>query len=95
MAEQVTSLEYIDPITGERQQRVKVIESPSTFIKYSDATYEYYCESAVGTARSTTAWRVLRKTLSTGDLVYAGTGHAEHAATDLTTVGALTYTLGA
>lgn len=69
-------------------------ESPVSFIKYSDATYEYFCEAAPTTARSTAAWRVLRKTIATGDMVYAGTGLAEHAATDLSTVGALTYTLG-
>ena len=66
-----------------------------TYVTYSDATYTYYCEAAVGTARSTAAWQVSRKTSATGDIVYAGTGAFDQAATSLAVVGALTYTLGA
>lgn len=65
-----------------------------TFVTYSDATYTYYCEAVIGTARSTAAWQVSRKTTATGDIVYAGTGAFAHAATSLAIVTALTYTLG-
>ena len=69
--------------------------SALTYVTYSDATYTYYCEAVVGTARSTALWQVSRKTNSTGDIVYAGTGAFDQAATSLAVVGALTYTLGA
>jgi hypothetical protein len=69
--------------------------SALTYVTYSDATYTYYCEAAVGTARSTALWQVSRKTNSTGDIIYAGTGAFDQAATSLAVVGALTYTLGA
>ena len=74
-----------------------VTAPPLTYVKYTDATYEYYCEAAVGTARSTAAWQVSRKTLATGDVIYAGTGAFAYAATNLAAVQAatLTYTLGA
>jgi len=72
-----------------------VTDPALTYVTYSDATYTYYCEAAVGTARSTAAWQVSRKTNSTGDIVYAGTGAFDPAATSLAVVGALTYTLGA
>lgn len=63
--------------------------------KYVGGGYTYLCEAAPLTARSTAAWQVCRITDATGDCVYAGTGLPEHAATDLATVAALTYTLGA
>ena len=66
-----------------------------TYVTYSDATYTYYCEAPVGTARSTAAWQVSRKTNATGDIVYAGTGAFDQLATSLAVVGGLTYTLGA
>ena|SRR3990167_1640747 len=74
-----------------------LIESASilNYVTYSDATYTYYCEAPVGTARSTAAWQISRKTNSTGDIIYAGTGAFDQAATSLAVVGALTYTLGA
>lgn len=67
------------------------------YVTYSDATYVYYCEAPPGTtaARASAVWQVSRKTVSTGDIIYAGTGKFEHAATSLAVVGALTYTLGA
>lgn len=71
------------------------IPDPLTYVTYSDATYTYYCEAAVGTARSTSGWQVSRKTNATGDIVWAGTGAFDQAATSLAVVGALTYTLGA
>ena len=74
---------------------VHVTNPALTYVTYSDATYTYYCEAPVGTARSTAAWQVSRKTNATGDIIYAGTGAFEHAATSLAVVGALTYTLGA
>lgn len=66
-------------------------------IKYSGGGYTYFCETPPGAdcARSTDAWRVLRINDATGDAVYAGAGRFEHSATDLATVAALTYTLGA
>lgn len=74
---------------------VLVTNPALTYVTYSDATYTYYCEAAVGTARSTAAWQVSRKTNATGDIVFAGTGAFDQAATSLAVVGALTYTLGA
>jgi hypothetical protein len=72
-----------------------VTDPALTYVTYSDATYTYYCEAPIGTARSTAAWQVSRKTNATGDIIYAGTGAFAHAATSLAVVGALTYTLGA
>lgn len=66
-----------------------------TMVKYAGGGYTYFCEALPGTARSTATWRVMRVTDATGDIVFAGTGRAAHAATDLATVAALTYTLGA
>ena len=71
------------------------VDKPLNYVTYSDATYTYYCESPVGTDLSTAGWQVSRKTNSTGDILYAGTGKFEHAATNITVVGNLTYTLGA
>ena len=65
-----------------------------SFVKYSGSGYTYWCEAAIGSARSSAVWRVARVTDATGDVIYAGTGLFEHAATDLSTVAALTYTLG-
>lgn len=65
-----------------------------TLVKYSGSGYTYLCEAAIGSARSGSVWRVARITDATGDIVYAGTGLFAHAATDLATVAALTYTLG-
>lgn len=70
-------------------------DPPFTLVQYADATYQYLCEAMPGTARSDAAWRVCRVTIATGDMVYAGAGSAAHSATDLATVAALTYTLGA
>ena len=72
-------------------------ERPLNYVTYSDATYTYYCEAppGPGIARSDALWQVSRKTNATGDIVYAGTGAFDQVATDITAVGALTYTLGA
>ena len=71
-------------------------EDPAlTLVKYAGGGYTYYAESMPGTARSAAAWRVMRVTDATGDMIYAGSGAAAYAATDLATVAALTYTLGA
>lgn len=66
-------------------------------IKYSGGGYTYFCETAPGVdcARGAAIWRVLRITDVTGDAIWAGTGRFEHAATDLATVAALAYALGA
>ena len=69
--------------------------SALTYVTYSDATYTYYCEAAVASARSASVWQVSRKTNATGDIIYAGTGAFDQAATSLAVVGGLTYTLGA
>jgi hypothetical protein len=74
---------------------VVTVSKPTSYIKYTDAPYEYYCQAAVASARSDAVWQVIRKTIATGDMLYAGTGLAAHAATDIATVAALTYTLGA
>jgi len=66
-----------------------------TLVKYSGSGYTYICEALVGTARSTAAWRVMRITDATNDIVYAGTGAFDQVATNLAAVAALTYTLGA
>ena len=70
------------------------------FVKYTGSGYTYLAEAAPGTARSTAAWRVARVTDATGDIIYAGAagttvGTFAFPATDLATVAALTYTLGA
>lgn len=69
-------------------------------VKYSGSGFTYIAEAVMGTARSTAAWRVFRTTDASGDIVYAGVvgttaGTFAFAATDLATVAALTYTLGA
>lgn len=74
---------------------IQGVDKPLNYVTYSDATYTYYCEAPVGTALSTAGWQVSRKTNSTGDIIFAGTGKFEHAATNITVTGALTYTLGA
>lgn len=66
-----------------------------THVVYADATYSYSCDAAPGTARSSAGWLVSRKTLATGDIVFAGTGSFDQPATSLAVVGGLTYTLGA
>lgn len=77
------------------------VTDPSyTLVKYTGSGYTYLCEAVMGTARSTALWRVTRITDTTGDIVYAGVagttaGTFAFAATDLATVAALTYTLGA
>lgn len=74
---------------------VHVTDPSYSLVKYSGGGYTYYAEAAIGTARSTAAWRVSRITDATGDALYAGTGLFAHAATSLAVVAALTYTLGA
>lgn len=97
----VRVLQYQDSTTGyagnlKGASGVAHVTGPAlTYVTYSDATYTYYCEAAVGTARSAAAWQVSRKTNATGDIVYASTGAFDQAATSLAVVGALTYTLGA
>ena len=71
------------------------VDPPLSFVSYSGGGYTYLCEAPVGTARSTASWRVTRITDATNDAIFAGTADFEHAATDLATVAALTYTLGA
>jgi hypothetical protein len=73
----------------------------TSMVKYTGGGYTYLCEASPGTARSSSAWRILRITDATGDMLYASQadggerGEFSHAATDLATVAALTYTLGA
>lgn len=76
---------------------LKEIDPPLNFVTYSDATYEYYCEAAPGTsaALSLPVWRIARKTISSGNIIYAEGGEFEHAATNISTVAALNYYLGA
>lgn len=71
-----------------------------SMVKYAGSGFTYIAEAVMGTARSTAAWRVMRITDASGDIVYAGSvgttaGTFSFAATDLATVAALTYTLGA
>jgi hypothetical protein len=73
----------------------KVSAPTLTFVKYTGGGYTYWCEAAIGSARSGSVWMVARVTDATGDIIYAGTGVFDQAATDLATVAALTYTLGA
>ena len=79
---------------GDRHGPAHVTDPSLTMIKYTGSGYTYICEAAIGTARSTAGWRVLRITDATGDIVYAGTGLFAHAATSLAVVAELTYTLG-
>lgn len=91
---------YINPATGKAEPQqgfsgaAHVTNPALTYVSYSDATYTYYCEASPGTARSTAAWQISRKTNATGDIVYAETGAFNQPATSLAVVGALTYTLG-
>lgn len=79
-----------DVSSGRRFKAVQLV--PLKVINYSDATYKYYCFADFGTPLSSTLWRVLRETITTGDLVAAG-GNDKfiNAATDLATVQAYTY----
>lgn len=63
-----------------------VSDAALDYIPYSDATYDYYCEAAPGTALATAAWRIARKNISTGQIEYASLGAFSNAATDLATV---------
>jgi hypothetical protein len=64
---------------------------------YSDGGFTYYCEAAPGPAAALSApvWRVARVEDAIGKTIYAGTGGFDQPATNLATVAALTYTLGA
>lgn len=95
MAQKALNDYMMDWLSGLVGGAALVTDQALTYVTYSDATYTYYCEAPVGTARSTAGWQVSRKTNATGDIVYAGTGAFAHAATDIATVTALTYTLGA
>lgn len=64
----------------------RVSDAALDYIPYSDATYDYYCEAAPGTALATAAWRIVRKNRSTGYWQYADGGAFANAATDLATV---------
>jgi hypothetical protein len=88
---------FLDSLKSLVSSAQVVVGPPLNYITYSDATYTYYCEGPPGptAARSTAVWQVSRKTNATGDIIYAGTGAFAHAATDIATVAALTYTLGA
>lgn len=72
----------IDVVNGAAQ----VSDAALDYIPYSDATYDYYCEAAPGTALSTAAWRIARKNISTGQIEYASLGAFSNAATDLAAV---------
>ena len=91
---------YLDPVPDASGNipvsgTLTAADSALTFVTYSETGYEYYCEAAVGSALSDSVWQVIREDTATGFFVYAGTGLPAHAATDLATVKALTYTLGA
>ena len=71
-----------------------------TTVVYAGSGYTYICKAPMGTARSTAGWQIARFTDSNGDKVFAGAvgstvGTFAFAATDLATVAAHTYTLGA
>ncbi len=70
---------------------------PYGSFEYQDATYLYQCEFVAGptAARSSPNHRVIRTTLADNTFLPAGTGDFKHKATDIATVAALTYTLGA
>ena len=74
------------------------MEPPLNYVTYSDATYDYFCEAPMNTPLSDKAWRIYRKNKTTGQGIYAGNGDKDgynQPATNLATVAALTYTLGA
>jgi len=79
---------------GTKGGKVATVSIPTTYIEYTDATYKYFCEAAVGSAKSDAAWQVARKTLADNTIIYAGTGAADQQATNLATVTNLTYALG-
>lgn len=73
-------------ITAQSGGAALVSDAALDYIPYSDATYDYYCEAAPGTALATAAWRIARKHNATGRIEYADGGAFSNAATDLATV---------
>ena len=69
--------------------------TPYTFQPYSGGGYSYWCEAPPLSNLSDPVWLIIRKNDATGAMLYAGTGKFDQLATDLATVAALTYTLGA
>ncbi len=72
----------------------EVIDSPQAFMKYSDATYDYYCEAPPRTALIEAFWTISRIHNTTLREEWAantaGNLH-NNLATDLATVAALDF----
>ena len=63
------------------------------YIKYEDATYRYHCTSVPEAVATDTVWAVVREVIATGRLAWANsTSEPVHAATNISIVGAYTYT---
>lgn len=61
-------------------------------VPYNDGgTYQYYCYSDAATAITDAKWWVTRVTVADGTTLHAQPPGFNHAATDLSTVAALTY----
>ena len=67
------------------------------YIQHSDNDngYTYHCFSRKGTAKANKAWMVVREKMDGTEIIPAGKGDFDHAATDLATVAALDYTIPA
>jgi len=74
------------------------IAAPTSFVHYSDATYDYYCESGPRAVLTDSVWRVSRINKTTLREQWAAPTSGRHAgkldfnaATDLATVAALDF----
>lgn len=68
------------------------VDAALSFTKYSDATYDYFCEAPPGTPLTEQSWRVSRLNKSTLREEWAdGNGNFDNVATDLATVAAFSF----
>lgn len=73
---------------------METISAPQAFMKYSDATYDYYCYGPPRTPLTTAAWRVSRINKTTLREEWAANASGSlnnNVATDLATVAALDF----
>ena len=74
--------------------RIEHMTQSLSFQSYTGGDYTYWCEALPLSALSDSVWHVVRKNDSAGQILHADTGGFTNKATDLSTVAALTYTLG-
>ena len=65
------------------------------YFQYSDTEngYNYHCFGEKGTAKSASSWKIVRAKIDGTEIIPAGKGDFDHAATDLATVTALDYSI--